>query len=157
MRKPVGIILFVSVFIAGALSFFSCSKIRLPFHKAPALLCSAPAEAAGEKCVVGIASYYGLNPKKEHLNRNTAMNIPFSGRLLEAAMWDVPLGTIVEVTNLRNGKSVLVRVTDRGPAKRLHRVIDLTAYAFSQVSSLRRGLIKVKVRVVSYAGRYARR
>ena len=105
------------------------------------------------KCYIGVASYYGANPKKEHLNENTAMNIPFNAQLLEAAMWDVPLGSVVRVTNLCTKQSVIVRITDRGPAKRLKRVIDLTYYAFSQISFVRKGLIKVKVEVLKYAKR----
>jgi len=82
----------------------------------------------------------------------------FNENLLECASWKYPLGTVLKVTNLENGKSVVVRVVDRGPAKRLGRIIDLTKYAFSQIANLRQGLIKVKVEVVKpYNARYAGR
>jgi rare lipoprotein A len=52
------------------------------------------------------------------------------------------------VTNLSNGESVSVRVNDRGPARRLHRVVDLSRQAFSQIAELNEGLIPVEIVVV---------
>jgi len=98
----------------------------------------------------GTASYYGVNPEKEKLNKNVAMNIPFSPHLLECASWDYPLGTVLKITNLENNRFVYARVTDRGPAKRLNRIIDLTVYAFEQIADLKKGLIQVKVEKQSY-------
>ena len=92
---------------------------------------------------MGTASYYGAG---EPLNDNTAMNIPFDTRLLECASWEYPLGSVLEVTSTRTGKSVVVRVTDRGPAKRLNRLIDLTTYAFKQIDETKHGLTPVRVR-----------
>ena len=126
--------------VATIAKHFSSDVTSLPFPPAAAV--------SSQAAKTGIASYYGLHPKREHLNPDTAMNIPFCPHLLEAAMWDIPLGSVVEVTNIANGRKVWVRITDRGPARRLGRLIDLTAYAFSQIASLRRGLIKVRVRVV---------
>ena len=62
-------------------------------------------------------------------------------------VWDVPFGTMVKVTNLDNGRSVIVRITDRGPGKRLRkkRVIDLTRGAFAHLAPLRQGLVPVVV------------
>jgi rare lipoprotein A len=93
--------------------------------------------------VTGTASFYGAG---ETLNDNTAMNVPFDARLLECASWEYPLGAVLEVTSLRSGKSVIVRCTDRGPAKRLNRIIDLTAYAFSMIDDPKHGLTPVRVR-----------
>lgn len=93
----------------------------------------------------GIASYYGAGEK---LNDQVACGWDFNENLLECASWKYPLGTVLKVTCLETGKSVVVRVTDRGPAKRLGRLIDLTKYAFSQIADLRQGLIKVKVEIV---------
>ncbi len=90
-----------------------------------------------------MASFYGAG---EPLNANTAMNFPFDGRLLECAAWDYPLGSVLQVTSLRTGRSVVVRCTDRGPARRLNRIIDLTAYAFAMIDDPHRGLTPVSVR-----------
>lgn len=101
----------------------------------------------------GIASYYGAGEK---LNDQVALGFDFNEELLECASWEYPLGTVLKVTNLENGKSVIVRVVDRGPAKRLGRIIDLTKYAFSRIANLKQGLIKVKIETVkSYNQRYA--
>jgi len=90
----------------------------------------------------GIASWYG---GKEKLNRYTASGEIFDPEGYTCASWYYPFETYLKVTNLRNGKSVIVRVNDRGPAKRLGRIIDLTKRAFSEIEDLRRGLIRVKV------------
>ncbi len=101
---------------------------------------STPVSAAE---IVGVASYYGAG---EPLNENTAMNIPFDVHLMECASWEYPLGAVLEVTSLRTGKSVIVRCTDRGPARRLNRLIDLTRDAFASIDDPQQGLTTVRVR-----------
>ena len=101
--------------------------------------------AGGGQELTGTASYYGAG---EPLNENTSMNIPFDPRLMECASWEFPLGSVLEVTSLRTGKRVVVRCTDRGPARRLNRLIDLTREAFAEIDSLDLGLIEVRVRRV---------
>jgi rare lipoprotein A len=74
----------------------------------------------------------------------------FDPESMEAAMWDVPLGSTIRVTNLENGRSIVVRVTDRGPSRRLrNRVVDLTRGSFAQLAPLRKGLINVRVERLS--------
>ena len=70
---------------------------------------------------------------------------------MTCAMWDVPFHQKIRVTNLENGQSVVVRVNDRGPHKRLvreGRVIDLSKGAFRQISGLSQGLISVKIEFI---------
>jgi len=70
---------------------------------------------------------------------------------LTAAMWDVPFNQRVKVTNLENGKSVIVRVNDRGPHRRFvreGRLIDLSKQAFSNIASLKRGLIDIELELL---------
>ncbi len=74
------------------------------------------------------------------------MNIPFDPRLRECASWEYPLGAVLEVTSLRTGKSVIVRCTDRGPNRRLNRLIDLTREAFAVIDDPGLGLTEVQVR-----------
>ena len=57
-------------------------------------------------------------------------------------------GTKLKVTNKENGKSVTVRVTDRGGFTKLGRIIDLSKGAFSQIASTSKGIITVLVEVV---------
>jgi rare lipoprotein A len=89
---------------------------------------------------VGVASYYG----KEMSGRRTANGERFNPAGLTAAHRSLPFGTKLQVTNLRNGKSVVVRVTDRGPFSR-GRVIDLSYGAASAVGMVSSGTAKVKI------------
>jgi rare lipoprotein A len=69
-----------------------------------------------------------------------------------AAMWGVPLGTRVRVTNLENSRLIVVTINDRGPNKLLvakGRIIDLAAKAFYDLTgSFKSGPIKVKVEIL---------
>lgn len=68
--------------------------------------------------------------------------------VLYAAAWDLPFNTRVRVTNLANGKSVTVQILDRGPAKRLNRVIDLSRSGFEKIADPKQGLIRVVMEVL---------
>lgn len=99
---------------------------------------------------LGVASWYSRRDKG--IRKTTANMECFDDTLLTGAMWGVPFDTVVEVTNLTNGKSVIIRINDRGPAKRLvrrGRVIDLTREAFSRIAHTRKGLISVSVVILS--------
>jgi len=87
----------------------------------------------------GKASWYG----QAHQGRAMANGRPFNRHAMTAASWNYPLGTKVRVT--AGTKSVVVTITDRGPAKRLHRVLDLSQSAFSKLASTDRGVIRVCV------------
>ncbi len=62
-----------------------------------------------------------------------------------AAMWGVPLGSRIKVTNRLDSRSTYVVIKDRGPNKRLKRIIDLSKSAFEAIASSTQGLIKVEV------------
>jgi rare lipoprotein A len=70
---------------------------------------------------VGTASWYG----EQFQGKQTASGEPFDMRDFTAAHPSLPLGTFVKVTNLRNGKAVVVRINDRGPVVD-GRIIDLS-------------------------------
>jgi len=88
---------------------------------------------------VGIASWYG----KQHQGRKMANGQKFDRRKLTAACWWFPLGTVVRVVNVENGKAVTVTITDRGPNRRLNRVLDLSEAAADQLGYIGRGLTRV--------------
>ncbi len=95
----------------------------------------------------GIASWYSeIDPG---INLHTANGEIFDDSRLTCASWDFPFGTRLKVTNQANGKSVVCRVNDRGPHKRLERLIDLTKNAFNRIASTRQGLIRVSVTPLS--------
>jgi len=88
---------------------------------------------------VGVASWYGL----QHQGRKMANGQRFDRKKLTAACWDLPLGTVVRVTNLENGHSVVVTITDRGPNHRLKRAIDLSEAAADRLDYVHKGLTRV--------------
>ncbi|HAU4857682.1 hypothetical protein B5717_11200 [Aeromonas hydrophila] len=88
----------------------------------------------------GLASYYA----DRYHNKRTASGEPYQRHANTAAHMELPFGAMVRVTNLANGKSVVVRVNDRGNFP-LGRIIDLSKAAFSAIGNPRAGLIKVKI------------
>jgi rare lipoprotein A (peptidoglycan hydrolase) len=69
---------------------------------------------------------------------------------------DTLLGSMIRVTNLENGKSITVTVTDRGPNFRLHRILDLSEAAANELDYIQKGLTPVFVSpVVSYEPQHA--
>jgi rare lipoprotein A len=72
---------------------------------------------------------------------------PFNEYSMVAAHRTLPFGTRVQVTNLRNGRSVVVKVMDRGPGV-AGRIIDLSKAAARRLGFVGRGLAPVKIRVV---------
>jgi len=65
-----------------------------------------------------------------------------------AAIYGYPFGTKLKIVNLANNRSVIASVRDRGPNKRLGRVIDLSKSAFSDIADPGQGLINVTVKEV---------
>lgn len=93
--------------------------------------------------VKGIASWYGPG---FHGNRS-ASGERFNQNALTAAHRSLPFGTNVRVTNLNNGRSVIVRINDRGPYIR-GRVIDLSAAAARVLGLLHTGVAPVRIEVL---------
>lgn len=88
------------------------------------------------------ASWYG----DECAGNLTASGEVFEPRDMTAAMWDVPFGTRVRVQ--LGPRSVVVRINDRGPAKRLNRGIDLSRAAFAKLADTDAGLITVELTIL---------
>ena len=91
----------------------------------------------------GMASWYGNG----FSGRRTANGETFNPGQLTAAHRTLPFGTKVRVTNLRNGRSVVVRINDRGPHTR-GRVIDLSTGAARLIGVLQSGLAPVAIEVL---------
>ena len=97
----------------------------------------------------GHASWY--SEQSPGINTRTANNEIFNDSGLTAAMWEVPFNQMVRVTSLENGKSVVVRINDRGPHKRhvaSGRIIDLTKQAFSVIAPLEKGLVRIELELL---------
>lgn len=92
---------------------------------------------------IGTASFYG----HELAGRKTASGERFNPNGLTAAHRSLPFGTRVLVTNLHNGRSVVVRISDRGPFVR-SRIIDVSLGAAKALGFVGRGTAKVKMAVI---------
>lgn len=109
--------------------------------------CSTVNPGAGGNWVgfteTGQASFYA----DKHQNRKTANGDIYRHEHKTAAHKTLPFGSTVKVTNIRNGKSVIVVINDRGPFVK-GRIIDLSKSAFSSIGSTRLGLLDVKIEVL---------
>jgi rare lipoprotein A (peptidoglycan hydrolase) len=95
---------------------------------------------------IGTASWYGT----QFQGKPTASGEPYNMYDLTAAHLELPIGTIVRVTNLRNGQNVLVRINDRGPVVP-NRIIDVSYSAARVLGFKARGVQKVRLDVVQPA------
>jgi len=92
---------------------------------------------------VGTASWYG----ESFQGKPTASGEPYEMHDMTAAHLRLPIGSYVKVTNLRNGKAVVVRVNDRGPVVP-GRIIDLSYGAAQALQFRHRGLQRVRLDLV---------
>ena len=89
----------------------------------------------------GVASYYKSG-------KITANGEPFNPDGITAAHRNLPFGTIVRVTNLSNGKTVVVRINDRGPFIK-GRIIDLSLGAAKEVGLVTAGITQVSYTLIN--------
>jgi rare lipoprotein A len=92
----------------------------------------------------GLVSWYGA----AFQDRPTASGEPFDAADLTMAHPTLPFGTRVKVTNLRNGRSVIVRVNDRGPHVG-RRIADLSHAAAARLGMTQRGVVRARIEVLS--------
>ena len=113
---------------------------------APAVVQDIVEEAApeGKNIGNGEASFYG----NELAGNRTASGERFNPRALTAAHRTLPLGSKIRVTNMSNGKSVIVRVNDRGPFVK-SRLIDISYAAAQQINMVRSGKARVSLELIA--------
>lgn len=102
--------------------------------------------AQSSEVLSGQASWYG----KDFHNKATASGLTYDMHTFTAAHRTLPMGTVVKVTDQKNGKDVMVCVTDRGPFVK-GRIIDVSYAAAQQLGLEKRGVCKVQLEVVSDA------
>jgi len=95
----------------------------------------------------GLASWYGKETQRQKGGTMTANGEVFDPRKPTAAHKYLPLPIHVRVSNLENGRSMIVRVNDRGPFID-GRIIDLSSGAAKELGFYRRGLARVKIETV---------
>ena len=123
--------------LLAALAVVSCVS-------APAVcFAESVSQPVAEVVQTGFASYYA----RKFEGRRTANGETFRNDSLTAAHPNLPFGTMVLVTCLERGKSVVVRITDRLPSKQA--IIDLTQRAAAQLNMLTAGKTRVRVQVLT--------
>jgi rare lipoprotein A len=107
---------------------------------AAAVTVSFAVSDGGASAETGRASWYALTSK-------TASGERCDPRALTAAHRSLPFGTKVKVENLKNGRSVVVRINDRGPFI-AGRIIDLTKGAATRLGFIKSGVTQVRITVL---------
>ena len=126
------------LFVLMSVLLTGCAK-----HHASSKPANPPKPARIGSTEKGVASWYG----EPYHGRRAADGEVFDMEKLTAAHRTLPFQTWVEVTNLKNGKHVDVRITDRGPFVD-GRIIDLSRAAAREIDMLRAGIAPVKLRVI---------
>jgi len=124
---------FAALLLAVAVSSSACSIVRWP----------ATTSLGGGRAEVGVASFYG----KRHRGEPTASGELYDERKMTAAHPTLPFGTQLEVTNLENRRSVVVRVNDRGPFVG-NRIVDLSLAAGRALGMAEDGVARVRIRAL---------
>ena len=112
------------------------------------LAADGPSTASDDspKIQFGLASWYGPGFHGEE----TASGEIFDQREMVAAHRTLPLGSVIRITNLENGRRVTLRVIDRGPYGRNFRkgtIVDVSRGAARRLRMVRDGLVKVRIEV----------
>jgi rare lipoprotein A len=125
-----------------ALSFLGLlvCLVLLPRSVAPSQ--STAKESSGPQ--TGICVYYS----DRFQGRPLASGEKYDKAAMTAAHKTLPFGTMVKITNLKNNKSVVVRVNDRGPHGSKERIIEVTSRAAEELDMIKDGKVKVQIEVV---------
>ncbi len=125
---------------------YTQAPVERPRHPTTPPLSPAPKQTTPDdlstpiSAETGLASWYG----PPYHNRQAADGSIFDQNALTAAHRTLPMGTTVRVTNLANGQSVTVKITDRGPFV-TNRILDLSLAAAKSIDVYRAGVAKVRV------------
>ena len=130
---------FISI-TALCIGLCGCTAHMLTFSNAASAEITAPIAAQH-----GIASWYNIST---NYGTQTASGRPLRNDAFTAAHKDWPLGSKVKVTNLRNGHSEVLTITDRGPYIK-GRVIDVTAGSAKRLGFYENGLTRTKIELLS--------
>jgi rare lipoprotein A len=143
LAESLAVILSVASLGAGAASrpnSLEAAKVTPPVTVSTSANINRKTSAKSKAYQVGTASWYG----EQFQGRQTASGELFDMRDFTAAHPTLPLGTFVKVTNLRNGKAVVLRINDRGPVVD-GRIIDVSYNAARALGFNDRGLQTVRL------------
>lgn len=133
--------------LVGALLSSCCSGVRTQTAAARTTTSASSAPAAtssGGEILRGQASYYANSLS----GRPTASGEKYDPNKLTAANRTLPLGTRLRVTRVDTGKSVIVKVNDRGPFGRRTRILDLSRAAAKELDMISAGVVQVQAEVL---------
>lgn len=131
------------VVLLAALTSTSCSSLS-PRNAAVETPASKMSHAVASTHR-GLCSWYSI---RTNYGRTTASGIPLSDHALTAAHRSLPFGTLVRVTNLENGRSQTVKITDRGPFIK-GRIIDVSMRTAHDLDMVNAGVVPVTVEVLA--------
>ena len=112
-------------------------------HDAPNRAARRSGHKPEKRRLTGVASFYGA----DFADRPTANGERFDPHAMTAAHRTLPFGTRVRVTNLENGRQVVVRINDRGPYRK-GRVLDLSRAAARKLGFVEDGVAQVRIEVL---------
>jgi peptidoglycan lytic transglycosylase len=138
-RRLLGLLLGCTLTLAIASAESSAQQKAAKANKA--------ATSAAAKEETGSAVFYS----DKLVGRPLTSGEKYDKNALTAAHRTLPLGTMVKVTNLKNSKSVVVRINDRGPHGPKTDIIDLSGRAAQDLDMIKDGRAKVKLEVVEAA------
>ncbi len=150
-------------FLLGAFLVFLFPVLSLVSHSSPLLLDEIPHKAAAAHAVASLfvykvpqlASFYAQQFHGRKMANRRTFNM-FDANI--AAHRDLPLGTHIRVTNLRNGRSLDATVQDRGPyAHPEKRILDLSWAAARRLDFIKQGLAPIQLEVLSVPAPKVRR
>ena len=146
MGRLCTMILAAGMLVSAAGAEANVSSGKIPTQPNPGKTQTKAAKLSAKKhksIFVGLASWYG----KYFQGRTTASGEPFDMNDLTAASMTLPLGSYAKVTNLRNGRWILVKINDRGPVVP-GRILDLSYGAAQMLNMSGRGVERVKIEPV---------
>jgi rare lipoprotein A len=126
--------------IALIAPFTACTERAAPKKVATA----KPAKRSTPGVQEGLATWYGGN----HHGGPTASGEKFDKHAMTAAHRTLPMNTRVKVTNKKNGRSVELRINDRGPYGNRRRIIDVSEGAAKLLDMIEAGVVPVRVEVL---------
>ncbi len=124
----------------------AAAPVVVPAAVSATAVTSPPSTVSGNDQMQGTAAYYS----NRFNGRRTASGQRFNNSAMTAAHKTLPFGTRVKITNVKNKRSVVVRINDRGPSTP-GRVFDLTRAAASKLGYVRTGMAEVTAEIVSGA------
>lgn len=137
-------IIFSTIFVTNLLKSQEKDSLNLSEKVEDRVKPSIPTKHVKDNLLKGKITWYS----QKGSGKFTASGHIFNENAMTTASNIHPFGTLLKVTNIRNGKYVIVKVTDRGAFSKFGVILDLTKGAFRQIEDLRHGVAHVVVEII---------